>query len=103
MTVEQFPGEDPNDPYAGSGLPELGLRNYWYPVMAAWRLRRKPKAIKVLGEDIVIFRDSGKLYALAERCPHRGARLSQGKCLYPGSGTISCPYHGWTFSGETGI
>jgi phenylpropionate dioxygenase-like ring-hydroxylating dioxygenase large terminal subunit len=108
MTVEQFRGEpppgdnDPNDPYAGTGLPELGFRNYWYPVMAAWRLRRKPRPIKVLGEDIVVFRDSGKLYALSERCPHRGARLSQGKCLYPGSGTISCPYHGWTFSGETG-
>src|SRR5260370_24900633 len=25
-----------------------------------------------------------------------------GKCLYPGSGTISCPYHGWTFDGATG-
>ena len=103
MAVEQFPGEDPNDPYAGTGLPELGLRNYWYPVMAAWRLGRKPKALKILGEDIAIFRDGGKLYALSERCPHRGARLSQGKCLYPGSGTLSCSYHGWTFSGETGL
>ena len=99
MTVERFPDDDP---YAGTGLPELGLRNYWYPVMAEWRLGQKPKAVKILGEDIVIFRDGGKLFALAERCPHRGARLSQGKCLYPGSGTISCPYHGWTFSGETG-
>ena len=99
MTVERFAGDDP---YAGTGLPELGLRNYWYPVMAAWRLGRRPKAIKVLGEDIAVFRDAGKLYALAERCPHRGARLSQGRCLYPGSGTLSCAYHGWTFSGETG-
>jgi phenylpropionate dioxygenase-like ring-hydroxylating dioxygenase large terminal subunit len=99
MTVERFPADDP---YAGTGLPELGLRNYWYPVMAAWRLGRKPKAVKALGEDIVLFRDGGKLHALGERCPHRGARLSQGKCLYPGSGTVSCPYHGWTFSGETG-
>jgi len=101
MTVEQFPGSD--DPYAGTGLPELGFRNYWYPVMAAWRLGRRPKAVKALGEDIVVFRDKGKLHALAARCPHRGARLSQGRCLYPGSGTISCPYHGWTFSGETGL
>ncbi|HVH82540.1 MAG TPA: aromatic ring-hydroxylating dioxygenase subunit alpha [Stellaceae bacterium] len=100
MTVEQFPGDDP---YTGSGLPALGLRNYWYPVIAAWRLGRKPKAAKVLGEDIVLFRDGGKLFALGNRCPHRGAPLSQGKCLYPGSGTISCPYHGWTFSGETGV
>ena len=105
MTTEQLRGERvvDDDPYAGAGLPELGFRNYWYPVMAAWRLGRKPKSVRVLGEDIVVFRDTGKLYALSERCPHRGARLSQGKCLYPGSGTISCPYHGWTFSGETGL
>src|SRR5271170_6345023 len=79
MNVERLPS---NDPYAGTGLPELGLRNYWYPVIAAWRLGRKPKALRVLGEDIVVFRDSGKLYALGNRCPHRGALLSQGKCLY---------------------
>jgi phenylpropionate dioxygenase-like ring-hydroxylating dioxygenase large terminal subunit len=99
MSVERLPS---NDPYAGTGLPELGLRNYWYPVLAGWRLGRKPRSVKVLGEDIVLFRDRGKLYALSDRCPHRGARLSQGKCLYPGTGTLSCPYHGWTFSGETG-
>jgi phenylpropionate dioxygenase-like ring-hydroxylating dioxygenase large terminal subunit len=99
MSVERLPD---SDPYAATGLPELGFRNYWYPVLAGWRLRRRPRAVSVLGEDIVLFRDGGKVYALSERCPHRGARLSQGKCLYPGSGTISCRYRGWTFKGETG-
>jgi phenylpropionate dioxygenase-like ring-hydroxylating dioxygenase large terminal subunit len=99
MRVERLPD---GDPYAATGVPELGLRNYWYPVLAGWRLRRRPKAVRVLGEDIVLFRDAGKIYALSERCPHRGARLSQGKCLYPGTGTITCRYHGWTFAGETG-
>lgn len=91
-----------NDVYAKTGVPELGLRNYWYPVLASWRLRKKPRAIKILGEEIVLFRDAGKVHALQDRCPHRGALLSQGSCLYPGSGTLSCPYHGWTFSGENG-
>jgi len=99
MSVERLPDVDP---YLGTGIPELGFRNYWYPVLAAWRLRRRPKAVKILGEDIVLFRDGGKIHALSDRCPHRGSRLSQGKCLYPGTGTISCAYHGWTFSGETG-
>jgi phenylpropionate dioxygenase-like ring-hydroxylating dioxygenase large terminal subunit len=100
MAVERLPG---GDPYAGTGIPELGFRNYWYPVLPGWRLRRRPKAVRVLGEEIVLFRDrDGAIYALGDRCPHRGARLSQGKCLYPGSGTLSCPYHGWTFSGGTG-
>jgi phenylpropionate dioxygenase-like ring-hydroxylating dioxygenase large terminal subunit len=91
-----------SDPHAQCGLPRLGVRNYWYPALASWRLRRKPKAVRMLGEDIVLFRDGGKLHALADRCAHRGAKLSMGKCLYPGSGSISCPYHGWTYSGETG-
>jgi nitrite reductase/ring-hydroxylating ferredoxin subunit len=91
-----------DDPYAVTGVPQLGLRNYWYPVLAGWRLRRRPRRLRLLGEDIVLFRDRGTVYALADRCPHRGASLSQGKCLYPGTGTISCPYHGWTISGETG-
>ncbi|HEV7803107.1 MAG TPA: Rieske 2Fe-2S domain-containing protein [Burkholderiales bacterium] len=90
------------DQYAHTGLPRLGTRNYWYPALATWRLGRKPKAIKLLGEEIVIYRDRGKLYALQDRCAHRGARLSMGKCLYPGTGTISCPYHGWTYKGESG-
>ena len=90
------------DQYARYGLPPLGFRNYWYPVLPAWRLRRKPRAIKLLGDDIVLFRDGGRVHALADRCPHRGAKLSVGKCQFAGSGTISCPYHGWTFKGATG-
>jgi phenylpropionate dioxygenase-like ring-hydroxylating dioxygenase large terminal subunit len=90
------------DVYAQTGLPELGFRNYWYPVLASWRLRRKPKAVRLLGEDVVLFRDGGKLYALKDQCAHRGARLSRGSCLYRGSGTLTCPYHGWTYAGETG-
>ena len=90
------------DVYAGTGLPELGFRNYWYPVLAAWRLRRRPKAVKLLGEEVVLFRDKGGIYALRDQCAHRGARLSRGRCLYPGTGTLTCPYHGWTYSGETG-
>lgn len=88
--------------YKKTGLPETGFRNYWYPVFAAWRLRRKPRTVRLLGIDVVLFRDGGKLYALKDQCAHRGARLSQGKCLYPGSGTLTCPYHGWTYSGDTG-
>lgn len=86
----------------GNILPELGLRNYWYPAIARWRVGRRPRSITLLGERIVLFRDGNKIHALADRCSHRGAPLSMGKCLYPGSGTISCCYHGWTFDGATG-
>lgn len=89
-------------PYARFALPAQGFRNYWYPALAADLLSRKPREVTLLGENIVLFRDGKRLFALANRCPHRGAKLSQGKCHFPGSGTLSCPYHGWTFEGATG-
>lgn len=77
-------------------LPLLGYRNYWYPVIAARRVKRRPVSVRLLGEDIVLFPGKdGKIAALTDRCPHRGTLLSRGRILFPG--TISCGYHGWTF------
>lgn len=90
------------DPYAKVGIPESGLNNYWYPVLLAREVRAKPRAIKLLNQDLVVFRDGRKVYALNDRCAHRGARLSLGKCEFPGSGTITCAYHAWTYDGRTG-
>lgn len=89
-------------PYRRFGIPKLGFENYWYPIVMTREIKAKPRAVRLLGRDIVLFRDNSKLFALDDRCPHRGVKLSAGKCAYPGSGTISCPYHGWTFDGATG-
>ncbi len=98
--------EDDNNPsempYRRFGIPKLGFENYWYPILTRREVSRKPRAVKLLGRDIVVYRDGGKLCALDDRCPHRGVKLSAGACAYAGSGTISCPYHGWTFDGATG-
>src|SRR3954469_24263501 len=93
---------DPEAPYARVGMPTLGFRNYWYPILMARDVGSRPKAVTLLGEQIVLFRDGGRVHALEDRCPHRGVRLSAGACQYPGSGTITCAYHGWTFDGATG-
>jgi len=93
---------DSAERYQRYGIPELGFRNYWYPAMTARSLGKKPKAVRLLGENIVVFRDGAGVYALQDRCPHRGAKLSPGRCEFPGSGSISCPYHGWTFDGRSG-
>src|SRR5471030_1029048 len=93
--------EDPGElPYRRFGIPKLGFENYWYPILTPREVTRKPRAVKLLGRDIVLFRDGGKLFALDDRCPHRGVKLSAGTCDY--AGTISCPYHGWTFDGASG-
>ncbi len=52
----------------------------------------------MLGDDLVFFRDkAGKVVALSDWCPHRGARLSLGLCEF--EGTVTCPYHGYVFDG----
>ena len=82
-------------------IPIDGLREYWYPAIVEHKVgRRRPTKIKLLSEDVVLYRDkAGKVVACAAVCPHRGGSMGDGHCHY--SGTISCPYHGWTFD-ETG-
>ncbi|HXG36955.1 MAG TPA: aromatic ring-hydroxylating dioxygenase subunit alpha [Dehalococcoidia bacterium] len=81
-------------------VPKLGFREYWYPGIEAKRVgRKKPVYAKMLGEDLVFFRDKDdKVVALSDWCPHRGARLSLGVSEF--KGTITCPYHGYTFDGS---
>lgn len=92
------------EPYAPSQIgpfdyvPKLGFREYWYPGIEARRIGGKPVHLKMLGEDLVFYRDKdNQVVALDEWCPHRGARLSLGVCEF--KGTITCPYHGYTFDG----
>jgi 5,5'-dehydrodivanillate O-demethylase len=82
----------------GRGTPcgEL-LRRYWMPVCPAAELTaEKPKKrLRVLGENLVLFRDGrGKLGLVAEQCPHRRASLYFGFVEEDG---LRCPYHGWKF------
>ena len=81
--------------------PRVGFREYWYPgVWAAKVGRKRPVKVRMLGEDIVLFRGTkGDVVALTDWCPHRGARLSLGECDF--AGTVTCPYHGYVFD-ETG-
>ena len=78
----------------------LGLPNYWYPVMFSVQLGKRPKAVKLLGQELVFVRYRKEAYALADRCPHRGIPLHNGKFEF--QGCITCIYHGWTFDLATG-
>lgn len=81
-------------------IPKLGLREYWYPLCGAGRVKKnKPLRVRMLGEDICIFQGKakGEINAIGDICPHRGARLSEGDCHF--AGTVACPYHGWVFDG----
>jgi nitrite reductase/ring-hydroxylating ferredoxin subunit len=89
-------------PVAGSArseIPTLGFSEYWYPLAQLNKLpSRKPREITRLGQRLCVFRHSGGVTAVADACPHRGAQLSAGRCHF--DGTVSCPYHGWTFDAE---
>ncbi len=81
----------------------LGFRNYWYPACFSREVtERRPKAVKLLGDEVVFIRRQGRVYALADECPHRGTRLSRGKHEFPGTPTIACRYHGWVFDVTNG-
>ena len=81
-------------------IPAAGLKEYWYPALLSRKVgSTRPAAARLLGENLVLFRNrEGAVVALEDRCPHRGGRLSQGQCHFPG--TVTCPYHAWTFNGE---
>lgn len=73
--------------------------SYWHPVLDSGQLRDTPQAVQLLDHALVLWRDAqGRPHAWADRCPHRGARLSLGRVC---AGQLECPYHGWRFA-ETG-
>ena len=81
--------------------------NFWYPIVRSEDLGPdKPEKVKVLGVNLVAFRDDdGKAYVLSDTCAHRGGSLG-GAWSGPSSaprivnGCVVCPYHGWEFGGD---
>jgi phthalate 4,5-dioxygenase len=74
------------------------FRRFWMPVLLSRELPEPdspPVRVRVLGEDLIAFRDSAGRVGLVEpRCPHRGANLFFGRNE---EGGIRCIYHGWKF------
>jgi len=80
------------------------LRQYWQPVALLDefdprldpRMAQRPlKALRILGQDLVLFRDQHGRHGLLDRdCPHRGADLAFAR--HEGDG-VRCPFHGWKF------
>ena len=72
------------------------LRRYWHPVALSSEVTNTPLEIRILGEDLVIFKTTENKIGLVHKyCTHRRASLVFGK---PESKGIRCCYHGWLFS-----
>ena len=74
------------------------LRAYWQAVALVEELDgpRPVKAVRLMGEDFVLFRDELGRYGLLDRhCPHRAADLAYGRLE---NGGLRCLFHGWLFA-----
>jgi phenylpropionate dioxygenase-like ring-hydroxylating dioxygenase large terminal subunit len=83
----------------GAGTPsgEL-LRRYWHPVARSDEATGLPREVRLLGEDLILYRDgSGTAGLLTPRCCHRGTSLLYGRVEEQG---IRCCYHGWLFESD---
>jgi nitrite reductase/ring-hydroxylating ferredoxin subunit len=91
------PDEDAELTHVGPDTPGGEyLRRFWQPVCFSDDLSDLPRRIRILGEDLVAFRDrSGGVGLLELHCPHRGTSLEFG--LIDAKG-IRCCYHGWLFA-----
>ena len=82
----------------GPGTPAgTLLRHYWQPVALSEELSgpRPARAVRLMGQDFVLFRDEqGRIGLLDRRCPHRAADLSYGRLE---DGGLRCLFHGWLF------
>jgi len=83
----------------GAGTP-MGdtMRRYWLPALLCEELPEPdcpPVRVKLLGEDLVAFRDtSGQVGLLEEFCPQRRTSMFLGRNE---EGGLRCVYHGWKF------
>jgi phenylpropionate dioxygenase-like ring-hydroxylating dioxygenase large terminal subunit len=79
----------PTDP---DQLLEIGLKNLWYPICPSSFIADQPVSMRRLGLKLALWRDTqGRVHALEDHCPHRGAPLSRGITM---GDRIACGYHG---------
>jgi vanillate O-demethylase monooxygenase subunit len=79
-----------------ASVPDFrALRACWHPVGYAGEFGDGPRRVRLLGEEIVVWRDgAGAPHALRDLCIHRGTALSLGRVV---GDRIMCPYHGWQY------
>src|SRR5256885_15960080 len=92
-----------NDLMTRSGPATPGgelMRRYWQPAALVAELEgeRPIRPVRLLGENLVLFRDETGRYGLIDRhCAHRGADLAFGRLEHGG---LRCAFHGWLFDGS---
>ncbi len=94
LTIEQ--NERLTQVGPGTPMGEL-MRRYWHPIAGSAQLNddTPTKEVRLLGEDLVLFRSAaGEVGLIEPSCAHRKANLSYG---IPEPEGIRCAYHGWLY------
>ena len=74
-----------------------GLKNHWYPTAFSHELPdRLVRGVKIARHEIALRRAKGRVYALADRCAHRGVQISK-KSMCLTDEHLTCWYHGFTY------
>lgn len=73
------------------------LRKAWHPIGRVGSFDERPQRFELVGEAYVAVRLQGEVRVFRDVCPHRYARLSDGRVI---DDTIQCPYHGWQFDAD---
>ncbi len=85
---------------AGGERSRPSLRDFWHPVATSEAVGTAPLGVRLLEQDVVVFRDEGgTVHAWRDICVHRGTKLSLGRVA---NGRLVCAYHGWEYACETG-
>src|SRR5215471_13168986 len=74
------------------------LERMWFPVARVQDVTgSRPFSAELLGRRLVVFSSGGEVAVAADRCPHRGGRLSHGRMT---DEVLECPYHGWRWQAD---
>lgn len=74
------------------------FKNFWYGVGFSDEFGDAPRQVRVLGQQLAVFRDTGgQVRVLSDLCPHRGGSIAMGS---RDGDCVRCPYHGWKFDHE---
>lgn len=92
----EVPEDDRELTRVGRGTPGGEyLRRFWHPIAFSDDLAGLPLKVRILGEDLVLFRDGrGQVGLLELHCAHRGTSLEFGLVSPCG---LRCCYHGWLY------
>ncbi|EIF27998.1 ring-hydroxylating dioxygenase, large terminal subunit [Burkholderia sp. Ch1-1] len=102
-SVARMPAKKTHKLYQPYIDAKWGLKNHWYPALFSHELAEGEfKAVTICGEPILLRRENGRVYAIEDRCCHRGVKMSMKPYSFKPC-SVTCWYHGYTYSLETGV